>query len=74
MYLTAAVKLFGGTDFHYVGQWLGEVSAVLQFEATVDGVYVDGIDMIAWNEDRKITSFKVMIRPFKGGQQWLASR
>jgi hypothetical protein len=30
--------------------------------------------MIAWNEDGKITSFKVMIRPFKGGPQWLASR
>jgi ketosteroid isomerase-like protein len=37
-----------------------------RFEATVDGVYVDGIDMIAWNEDGKITSFKVMIRPLKG--------
>jgi hypothetical protein len=32
MYLTAAAKLFGGTDFHYVGQWLGEGSAVLEFE------------------------------------------
>jgi hypothetical protein len=66
MYLTAAAKLFGGNDFHYVGQWLGKGSAVLEFEATVDGVYVDGIDMMAWNEDGKITSFKAMIRPFKG--------
>lgn len=66
MYLSAAAKLFGDTDFRYVGQWFSERSAVLEFEATVDGVYVDGIDMIAWNDDDKITSFKVMIRPFKG--------
>lgn len=67
-YLNAAAKLFGGTDFHYVGQWHGENSAVLEFEATLDGVTVDGIDMIHWNADGKIVSFKVMIRPFKGLQ------
>ena len=68
MYLTAASKMFVGTGFRYVGQWFGERSAVLEFEATVDGVYVDGVDMITWNDDEKITSFKVMIRPFKGLQ------
>ena len=47
MYLSAAAKLFGDTDFRYVAQWFSERSAVLEFEATVDGVYVDGIDMIA---------------------------
>ncbi|MET0455185.1 MAG: nuclear transport factor 2 family protein [Mycobacterium sp.] len=67
-YLTAASKMFAGTDFRYVGQWFGERSAVLEFEATIDGVYVDGVDMIVWNDDEKITSFKVMIRPFKGLQ------
>jgi SnoaL-like domain len=67
-YLNAAAKLFAGTDFHYVGQWLGEQSAVLEFAATVDGMYVNGIDMITWNDDGKIVSFKVMIRPFKGLQ------
>jgi hypothetical protein len=65
MYLRAAEKMFSGTDFHYVGQWFGEQSAVLEFTATIDGVYVDGIDMIAWNDDEKIVSFKVMMRPFK---------
>jgi hypothetical protein len=47
MYLRAASKLFAGTDFHYVGQWLGEQSAVLEFAAIVDGIYVNGVDMIA---------------------------
>ena len=65
MYLRAAEKMFSGTDFRYVGQWFGEQSAVLEFTATIDGVYVDGIDMITWNDDEKIVSFKVMMRPFK---------
>ena len=68
IYLNAAAKLFAGTDFHYVGQWFGEQSAVLEFAATVDGMYVNGIDMITWNDDDRIVSFKVMIRPFKGLQ------
>lgn len=67
-YLNAAAKLFGGTDFRYVEQWHGEQSAILEFQATLDGVLVDGIDMIHWGEDGKIVSFKVMIRPFKGLQ------
>ena len=68
MYLMAAAKLFGGTDFHYVEEWVGDRSAVLEFAATIDGIYVNGIDMIAWNDDDKIVSFKVMMRPFKGLQ------
>ncbi|WP_319448533.1 MULTISPECIES: nuclear transport factor 2 family protein [unclassified Mycobacterium] len=68
MYLSAAEKLFSGTDFQYVGQWFGERSAVLEFTATIDGIHVDGIDMITWNDDEKIVSFKVMMRPFKALQ------
>ena len=68
MYLEAAAKLFSGTDFHYVGEWYGERSAVLEFAATIDGKYVNGVDMIAWGDDELITSFKVMVRPFQGLQ------
>jgi SnoaL-like domain len=68
MYLSAAAKVFGGTDFHYVGEWFAERSAVLEFAATIDGIYVNGVDMITWNEDERIVSFKVMMRPFKGLQ------
>ena len=67
-YLMAAAKMFGGTDFHYVEEWVGDRSAVLEFAATVDGVYVNGIDLITWNDDDRIVSFKVMMRPFKGLQ------
>lgn len=68
MYLWAASKMFGGTDFHYLHHWYSDRSAVLEFEATVDGVYVNGVDMIHWNDDDEITSLKVMLRPFKGLQ------
>jgi ketosteroid isomerase-like protein len=67
-YLKAAAKLFGDTDFHYVEQWYSERSAILEFAATVNGSYVNGIDMIHWNDDEQIVSFKVMMRPFKGLQ------
>lgn len=68
MYLRAASKLFSDTDFHYVEHWYGECSAVLEFAATIDGIYVNGVDMIAWNDDERIVSFKVMMRPLKGLQ------
>ncbi len=68
MYLMAAANVFGDTDFHYVGEWCAERSAVLEFAATIDGKYVNGVDMIVWGDDDRITSFKVMIRPFSGLQ------
>ena len=67
-YLTAAAKMFSGTDFHYVERWYGERSAILEFAATIDGKYVNGVDMIHWNDDEQIVSFKVMMRPLKGLQ------
>lgn len=71
-YLRAAEQMFSGTGFHYVEKWFGDHSAVLHFAAVVDGLSVEGIDMIHWNDDGKITSFKVMIRPFKALQGVIA--
>jgi SnoaL-like protein len=67
-YLSAAAKVFGDTDFHYVEKWFSERSAILEFAATIDGKYVNGIDMIHWNDAGKIVSVKVMVRPLKGLQ------
>lgn len=67
-YLRAAEHMFQGTGFHYVEKWIGADSAVLHFAAEVDGLSLEGIDMIHWNDDGKITSVKVMIRPFKALQ------
>ncbi len=67
-YLRAAAKLFGGSDFRYVGQWYDDTSAILEFTTDIDGIHVNGVDMIAWNDDGQIVSFKVMLRPFKALQ------
>jgi len=63
-YLHAAEQMFSATNFHYVQKWYGEDSAVLHFAADVDGLSLEGIDMIHWDDAGKITSIKVMIRPF----------
>jgi SnoaL-like domain len=67
-YLIAAAKLFGGAGFHYVGQWYGDRSAILEFNATIDGIHINGVEMISWNDDDQIVSFKVMLRPLKALQ------
>jgi len=68
LYLEAAAKVFGDSDFHYVEQWYNNQSAILEFAATIDGIYVNGIDMIHWNDEARIVSLKVMLRPLKALQ------
>ena len=43
----------------------GENDAILEFTVEIDGIMVNGVDMIKWNDENKITEFKVMIRPLK---------
>jgi SnoaL-like domain len=64
-YLAAALAVLGGPDFRYVGQWLGERSAVLEFVTSIDRIEVNGVDIIGWNAEGLIDSFKVMVRPLK---------
>lgn len=72
-YLLAAEQMFHGTDFHYVGQWFADRSAVLEFAAELDGIHVEGVDIIYWDERDQITSFKVMVRPYKATQTVIAT-
>ena len=64
-YLTAANVVLGTEDFHYVREFDCGSSAVLEFETVIDGITVNGVDMIEWDADGKITDFKVMVRPLK---------
>ncbi|MGU9981243.1 nuclear transport factor 2 family protein [Phreatobacter sp. HK31-P] len=64
-YLAAAFKVLNNEAFHYPNQWFGERSAVLEFATEIDGITVNGIDMITWDDQDRITRFKVMIRPLK---------
>lgn len=65
MYLTAALHVFGNNSFRYVREVVGETDAVLEFETEIDGIIVNGVDMIKWNGDGQTVEFKVMIRPLK---------
>lgn len=64
-YLVAAMQVLNNDTFNYLNEWRGPYSAVLEFQSTCDGILINGVDMITWNEAGLITRFKVMIRPLK---------
>jgi SnoaL-like domain len=64
-YLAAAFHVFFNESFRYVRELKGDRDAILEFEVKLDGITVNGVDMIKWNDARKITEFKVMLRPLK---------
>jgi len=79
MYLSAAAATLPGDDagapsdanlpmgsFRYTKHVLDGDTAVLEFETTLDGIYVNGVDIIRCNELGLIVEFRVMIRPRKG--------
>lgn len=67
-YLSSAIAVLG-PSLRYVGQWHDESSAVLEFEAELDGAYVQGVDMLRWNDDGRLVSFTVLVRPLRGLQK-----
>lgn len=67
-YLRAAFDVFFNDTFRYVRETVAADHAVLEFEVVIDGISVNGIDMITWNAEGRITAFKVMIRPLKAIQ------
>ena len=64
-YLTAAFHVFFNPTFRYVREIVGPSDAMLEFETEIDGILVNGVDLIKWNESGQITEFKVMLRPLK---------
>lgn len=64
-YLAAAGFTLGNDSFRYVGEWHRENSAILEFTTEIDGIAINGIDMISCDDDGLITHFKVMVRPLK---------
>jgi hypothetical protein len=65
LYLSAAFHVFFNPTFHYVREIVGPSDAMLEFETEIDGILVNGVDLIKWNESGQIVDFKVMIRPLK---------
>ena len=64
-YLSAALDVFVNETFRYVREVVGPSAAALEFETEIDGVSVNGVDLIKWNTEGQITEFKVMLRPLK---------
>lgn len=64
LYLSGAVAILGN-EFHYVKEVVSGNHAVLEFNSEVDGVLVNGVDIMTFNDEGKICEFKVMVRPLK---------
>lgn len=64
-YLAGADKVLGGPDFAYVGEWYSDTGAILEFTTVIEGIAVNGVDIITFDADSRIVHFKVMVRPLK---------
>ncbi len=66
LYLTAAMQTLNAPGhFKYLRELVDGNNAVLEFQTEIDGVTINGVDMIEWNDDGQIIDFKVMVRPLK---------
>ena len=64
-YLSSAEQVLGGPGFAYCAEWRSDNGAVLEFEKQIEGITINGVDIITFGDDGRITHFKVMVRPLK---------
>jgi predicted SnoaL-like aldol condensation-catalyzing enzyme len=64
-YLLAAAKVLGNDSFHYVRELVDGDEMMLEFMTELDGIAINGVDIIRFNDEGKISDFKVMVRPLK---------
>jgi predicted SnoaL-like aldol condensation-catalyzing enzyme len=64
-YLVAAAQVLGNDAFRYVRELADGDQAMLEFVTEIDGIAINGVDIIRFDADGKITDFKVMVRPLK---------
>tara|TARA_B100000941_G_scaffold255822_1_gene204733 strand:+ start:931 stop:1311 length:381 start_codon:yes stop_codon:yes gene_type:complete len=67
-YLSAAALVFGDESFRYTKEIVNKDNACLEFELELNNIKINGVDLISWNKENKITEFRVLIRPLKGVQ------
>ncbi len=65
LYLLSAAKVLGNESFTYVREIIEGNDALLEFTSEIDGIHVNGIDLIRFDDAAKIIDFKVMVRPVK---------
>ncbi len=64
-YLAAAGVVLNTDKFRYVREFSGGDNALLEFVTELDGIQINGVDIITFDEDGMIADFKVMVRPLK---------
>lgn len=64
-YLRGALAVLNNASFRYEREIVGTHDALLEFSTTIDGILINGVDLIRWNDAGQITDFKVMVRPLK---------
>ena len=64
-YLAAAGQVLNGDSFRYVREFSAGDHALLEFTTELDGISVNGVDIITFDDDGMIRDFKVMVRPLK---------
>ncbi|MEQ1494341.1 MAG: nuclear transport factor 2 family protein [Novosphingobium sp.] len=65
LYLLSAAKVLGNDSFTYVREIIDGNDALLEFTSEIDGIKINGIDLITFDNTGKIMDFKVMVRPVK---------
>ena len=64
-YLMGAMQVLGNEHFRYQREIIGANDAVLEFVTEIDGLTINGVDLIRWDDSGRIVDFKVMVRPLK---------
>lgn len=64
LYLTGAMRVFNDS-FHYTKELVDGDHVVLEFECTVEGIAINGVDIMTLDAEGRIAEFKVMVRPLK---------
>lgn len=64
-YLMGAHSVLGNSGFAYTGEWRNDSGAVLEFVNEIEGIKINGVDIITFNEASQIVRFRVMLRPLK---------
>ena len=65
LYLSGALHVLNNGHFRYEREIVGARDALLEFVTELDGIHINGVDLIRWGDDGRIIDFKVMVRPLK---------
>lgn len=64
-YLLAAAQVLGNDSFRYTRELVDGDQTMLEFVTEIDGIAINGVDIIRFDDKGRITDFKVMVRPLK---------